>query len=264
MPGSLHQRYVDLYQKFGEAWRVTGATSLFDYAPGTSTDTFTFRGWPSEQPPCVVPGMPAVNPAGPDAAERACRKVADDERRADCVFDVRATGETGFADTYLAGQAVLAPFIPPPPSRPKKLAAFVDLGIAIPRGTFANAFDNGFSFNAGLEYMINANLSAEGVFGYHRFTGETAGSVKICQWSANVKKYVHLLPNPFRPFVRGGIGVYHFSPGRSDFGANAGCGVLYDWTPRFGLQGSCSFHFVHTPAAATRFSTIQGGIRIVM
>jgi len=30
MPASLHDRYVDLYQKFGNAWRVTDKTSLFE------------------------------------------------------------------------------------------------------------------------------------------------------------------------------------------------------------------------------------------
>ena len=33
-PASLHQRYLDLNQKFADAWRVTDKTSLFDYARG--------------------------------------------------------------------------------------------------------------------------------------------------------------------------------------------------------------------------------------
>jgi len=37
MPASVSERFVDLYEKFGEAWRVTSASSLFDYGPGTST-----------------------------------------------------------------------------------------------------------------------------------------------------------------------------------------------------------------------------------
>jgi hypothetical protein len=43
MPASLHDRYVELFGKFADAWRVTDKTSLFDYAPGTSTATFTIR-----------------------------------------------------------------------------------------------------------------------------------------------------------------------------------------------------------------------------
>ena len=47
-PAALHDRYVALYETFADAWRVTDQTSLFVYAPGTSTKTFTDRDWPSE------------------------------------------------------------------------------------------------------------------------------------------------------------------------------------------------------------------------
>ncbi|HET9765747.1 MAG TPA: Ig-like domain repeat protein [Thermoanaerobaculia bacterium] len=107
-PAALHDRYVDLYQKFGQAWRVTDSTSLFDYAPGTSTDTFTLETWPMESPPCVLPQTTPVKPLSLAAAERACRRIADRNTRANCVFDVRVTGEPGFAKTYLAGAGVLS------------------------------------------------------------------------------------------------------------------------------------------------------------
>jgi len=32
MPASLHQRFIDLNQKFADGWRVTNATTLFDYS----------------------------------------------------------------------------------------------------------------------------------------------------------------------------------------------------------------------------------------
>jgi hypothetical protein len=43
-PAGLHDRYVDLYQKFGEAWRVNGESSLFDYAPGGEPVKLDARG----------------------------------------------------------------------------------------------------------------------------------------------------------------------------------------------------------------------------
>jgi hypothetical protein len=52
MPATLHQRYVDLYSKFGNAWRV--GASLFDYKPGTSTKDFTAASWPPEKPSCPL------------------------------------------------------------------------------------------------------------------------------------------------------------------------------------------------------------------
>jgi hypothetical protein len=108
MPASLHQRYLDLNQKFADAWRVTAQTSLFDYARGTSTKTFTFPGWPLENPPCVIPKQPPVKPLDPQAARRACRPILDKNRNADCVFDVTVTGEPGFAKTYQLVQQIQA------------------------------------------------------------------------------------------------------------------------------------------------------------
>ncbi|HEY1403807.1 MAG TPA: S8 family serine peptidase, partial [Pyrinomonadaceae bacterium] len=109
-PASAQQRYADLNQKFADAWRVTNRTSLFDYAPGTSTATFTLRDWPREGGPCVVPERETklaetVNPrAAQEVARQVCRPVLDKNANADCVFDVAATGEAGFAKTYLLSQ----------------------------------------------------------------------------------------------------------------------------------------------------------------
>jgi len=107
-PAALHQRYVDLNQQFADAWRVTNATSLFDYAPGTSTATFTLKSWPPESPPCVLPESPPVKPVSLEVAQRACGAVAGKNRKEDCVFDVRVTANTGFAKTYLLSQKIQA------------------------------------------------------------------------------------------------------------------------------------------------------------
>jgi Big-like domain-containing protein len=85
---------------------VTGATSLFDYAPGTSTDTFTIKTWPPENPPCVLPQTTPVKPLSLEIAQQVCRGVLDRQTRANCVFDVQVTGERGFAKTYLLSQKV--------------------------------------------------------------------------------------------------------------------------------------------------------------
>jgi len=107
MPASLAERYAVLYKKFADAWRVTNKDSLFDYSPGTSTDTFTMKNWPLEKPPCIVPETKPVEPASVEVAEAACRRVMEADRRADCVFDVRATGNPDFAKIYLTAQRML-------------------------------------------------------------------------------------------------------------------------------------------------------------
>lgn len=100
-PASLAQRFDDLYHRFGDAWRVTDASSLFDYAPGKSTADFTLPGWPADAAPCELPQQKPVKPAERVVAERACRGLLDKNRLANCIFDVMVTGETGFARTYL-------------------------------------------------------------------------------------------------------------------------------------------------------------------
>jgi|CZKH01.1.fsa_nt_gi hypothetical protein len=106
MPGPLHDRYIALYQKFADAWRVSARTSLFDYAPGTSTDTFTMRSWPLEEPPCRIEGIKPVEGVSGRVAQRACQAITDDNLHNNCVFDVMVTGNLGFAETYSVSQKV--------------------------------------------------------------------------------------------------------------------------------------------------------------
>jgi hypothetical protein len=100
-PTALDQRYQDLYVKFANAWRVTDATSLFDYASGTNTATFTVSDWPRFNPrSCLIPGQTPAEPTTPQIAAQACNGITDRDQKADCTFDVTVTGETGFAKTY--------------------------------------------------------------------------------------------------------------------------------------------------------------------
>jgi hypothetical protein len=113
-PSNLHTRYVQLYDKFENAWRVTDKTSLFDYAPGYSTKDFTVDAWPEESPKsCIAPPQPG----GPikreplkqlplEVAEKYCSVIVAKDRRANCVQDVRFTGEPKFANAYLAVEKI--------------------------------------------------------------------------------------------------------------------------------------------------------------
>jgi len=122
MPRALHDRYVGLYQKFADAWRVTSGNSLFDYAPGTSTDTFTMRNWPPEHPPCAIPGTNPVEPTTEGIAKQACQPVTGEN--AHCVFDVMVTGNPGFATTYAFSQGLQAN----PATKPCNLTLVLILG----------------------------------------------------------------------------------------------------------------------------------------
>jgi hypothetical protein len=107
MPDSLNERYQQLYEQFADAWRVTDGTSLFDYAPGTNTATFTLDEWPRNAPKsCAIQGQTSEQPATPAVAAEACKGVTDAAQRADCVFDVTFTGHTGFGQSYVAMQNI--------------------------------------------------------------------------------------------------------------------------------------------------------------
>lgn len=110
-PAGLHERYVTLYQTFANAWRVTDQTSLFVYAPGTSTATFTDTDWPAEQPPCKLKRqfkIPGANPPLVNiplaTAKRICRPVTDPNLNLECVFDVATTGDKSLVNGYLVTQ----------------------------------------------------------------------------------------------------------------------------------------------------------------
>lgn len=121
-PTPLYQRYQELYVRFADAWRVQGQNSLFDYAPGTSSGTFTLASWPGFSPQtCNVPPMPlqpVVKPIRPlpiELARQHCRGIVSALRRANCEQDVMVTGHPGFAETYLRAQAIVrnaAPSVP--------------------------------------------------------------------------------------------------------------------------------------------------------
>lgn len=109
-PNKQHDRYIALYKTFADAWRVTDKTSLFVYAPGTSTETFTDRDWPAETPPSIlkpqfrIPGAPTPVSIPVAEAEEICKGVTIGYLNVSCVFDVATTGDKGFAKAYLLQQ----------------------------------------------------------------------------------------------------------------------------------------------------------------
>ncbi len=106
MPVAMHERYVELYEKFADSWRVNDDTTLFDYVPGTSTKTFTFKEWPKENGPYVIGNGPVAKPLARNIATQLCRGVVGKNEKADCVFDVMVTGNRGIAKSHLLSQQI--------------------------------------------------------------------------------------------------------------------------------------------------------------
>ena len=143
-PLDLLTRYRQLYVDFGDAWRVDDASSLFDYSSGGSTKDFTLKGWPNGESPqsCNVPqswpaaGLLAKEPQKPlpkEIAAKYCAGVVDKTSRSNCVADVMATGEAGFAAAYLAAHKVRANKPPAPPQLvgPKDFATGVTSALVL-------------------------------------------------------------------------------------------------------------------------------------
>ncbi len=83
-----------LYKSFGRSWRISQRNSLFVYPRGKDTNSYTINDFPS--------GAYTVETLSPPAfasAERACAAagVNDPAVLGDCILDVGATGDPGFA-----------------------------------------------------------------------------------------------------------------------------------------------------------------------
>jgi hypothetical protein len=105
-PSVLLDRHTLLNQKFADAWRVKPNTSLFDYASGTSTATFTDVNWPPEPgKPCkaTIGVVHPSKPLEPGIAVKQCDKLFGKDKliAANCAVDLDATADFGVLKAYL-------------------------------------------------------------------------------------------------------------------------------------------------------------------
>jgi hypothetical protein len=187
IPEGLAQRYRDLYGKFGQAWRVSDASSLFDYAPGTSTDTFNFESWPRGESPqsCPVPPQPGGPPTQTpmatlplQVAQQQCSGIVADDARANCIQDVRVTGEPGFAKAYLLSERIERNAAPEPPAlmSPARFAT----GLA---GTVAFTWERASDADGETVKYRHCVWDAHTAFSY-RFCDATPG--RMTSWRAGL------------------------------------------------------------------------------
>ena len=122
-PAALLARWTLLNQSFANAWRVTSANSLFDYAAGTSPATYADPAWPAKPgegcsaspgaPSIPAAGRPSIRPLDRQKAAEICRPAIKDKALFDaCVFDAMVMGDAGVGEAYkrtLAARAAAAP-----------------------------------------------------------------------------------------------------------------------------------------------------------
>ena len=83
----------ELYQTFANAWRVTDADSILDYAPGQTTETFTSPGYPNQV--LTLADFPA-DLVAEAAAVVAAAGITDPTLAADAEFDYITMGDPSF------------------------------------------------------------------------------------------------------------------------------------------------------------------------
>ncbi|HEX3582496.1 MAG TPA: hypothetical protein VH087_12090 [Thermoanaerobaculia bacterium] len=102
-PAAISARYDLLNHHFADAWRVTNATSLFDYAAGTSTADFTDRNWPPEpgkECRARIGILKAPQPIPAERARKLCSVIKDKAVFENCVFDTIVMGDEGVVQAY--------------------------------------------------------------------------------------------------------------------------------------------------------------------
>jgi hypothetical protein len=107
--------YDDLYPSYADSWRVAADASLFTYADGTSTETFTDRDYPQR-----ALTLDDLDAATRERAERACRwaGVTDAWLFTECVFDVAVTGRPELAVATAATARTAPPAAAPIAANP--------------------------------------------------------------------------------------------------------------------------------------------------
>ena len=87
--------WSELYEVFGDSYRVTDETSLFDYAEGEDTSTYRIPDFPGE--PALVEFL---DPAIRDPAQIVCEEAGllDPVMLDACILDVACSGNHGYAE----------------------------------------------------------------------------------------------------------------------------------------------------------------------
>jgi hypothetical protein len=99
--------YRVLYKEFGASWRITQRESLFHYAPGRSTRSYTVVGFPRH--PLTVGQLTRKQRA---FGERACKAITNPRLFTACVVDVGAMDDPGLARADATAQ-VTSPSLHP-------------------------------------------------------------------------------------------------------------------------------------------------------
>jgi len=133
-----------------------------------------------------------------------------------------------------------------------KWALSIHSGTAIPISSFADDFDPGINILLDVDYHPTPQLSLVGLFGYNDFKSKIT-CVDDNYWinlSANIRYYRpwRVLPGSSLSYYIGfGPGVYIPDVGDTEFGANAGFGFNYEFSPSIVFELGADYHIIFDP-----------------
>jgi hypothetical protein len=226
----------------------SGTTAQVTITPGDSYGNLVGPGWTPMFSVQVAPPATAGPIGNPGVRGSYVIPLAGLTPGADPQVTIRFRGQT-LRDAPLSQL----------PRRPRPLSIGLRAGIAMPQGSFSTDFDPGFAFDADLEYAFNSTFAVQGLFGYKQFDS-ASGSENLIHVGANVRTYAG--PAAARVFATAGVAFYDSDAVGSEPGTNVGGGVQFRVGPRVWLEGVYQFHIINTSPSTSRFSAIQGGVRV--
>ncbi|MEV6925783.1 choice-of-anchor C family protein [Dactylosporangium sp. NPDC051485] len=180
---------AQLYGAYSESWRITQAESLFDYAAGQSTATFTDRTFPS-----AVATVADLSAAVRQAATATCQAagVTDPAYLGDCILDVGLTGNAATALSAAKSQTVA---VAPPAAGelvtnggfegPDDVGSFAEYGdgsTAMPGWTVTGSVDQVGSYWAAQDGTQSLDLAGSSSGTITQTVPTTAGTTYVLSW----------------------------------------------------------------------------------
>ena len=124
--------------------------------------------------------------------------------------------------------------------------------------------DGVLSINAGVEKRFAGQWSAELNAGVHRFQRSSSADPKLTQLTIGAKRWFG--SGSVHPFVDAAAGIYRveYLGTQVNPGANAGAGLFFEISPRWGVEGLWNVHVVNANDGNVTFSTLQLGVGLAL
>jgi hypothetical protein len=135
-------------------------------------------------------------------------------------------------------------------------------GVVFPHGALHAAVTQGSAFHLDFLYPVRPRVAWDVRLGRASFDGRGAlPDVDVSTLSADARFTLNPA-GPIRAFLNGGIGAYHFDPGKYEGGANLGLGFQIPAGSRLVLELTYNHHWALTASPTLRFSEVQAGLLI--